>query len=460
MTRHLAVALALLASACSEGTAPTRPIPVVAEETLGESLRPVYERALAAVERAPDDADAWRHYGRVLHAHQLWEQAHAAYGCVLELDPTDVSTTHLDALVLEEVGEYQLALTAFARVHTLMGSVYAPAERGRIRIHQAESKLTEAAELAYALVEACPDDVRSRLAAAELALLADTPERAVEWLAPVARRHPDHRPTNSTLALAYGALGDESNAKLHSDRAAAKSEAIPISDHFQIELDLVSTEALVRIENARRLLRAGRADEALVLLAAVEREQPDALEVVLLLAEAEVAAKRYERALAHYERAFELEPNFTQALVDGAAAAIQARRADRALEWTNRALAIERKPTTERLRARSLSLAGRPQEAVDAFGALDRALRLEVDDWMMWGDSLSRLGRPADAAHRFEEALKLSPNFAPAHFNLGAMYALTGRLDDALGAFETAARLEPRLPTGERIRAIRAQLGR
>jgi Flp pilus assembly protein TadD len=59
------------------------------------------------------------------------------------------------------------------------------------------------------------------------------------------------------------------------------------------------------------------------------------------------------------------------------------------------------------------------------------------------GVTLDRLGRPAEAIHQYQEAIRVRPDFARAHFNLGVALAGAGRLADAGQQFEAALRLKP-----------------
>jgi Flp pilus assembly protein TadD len=53
-------------------------------------------------------------------------------------------------------------------------------------------------------------------------------------------------------------------------------------------------------------------------------------------------------------------------------------------------------------------------------------------------------GRLNDAIAEFEEALRLKPDFAEVHCNLGRALALTpGRLNDAIAEYREALRLRP-----------------
>ncbi len=59
------------------------------------------------------------------------------------------------------------------------------------------------------------------------------------------------------------------------------------------------------------------------------------------------------------------------------------------------------------------------------------------------GGALQLLGRFDEAIHNYQQALRLNPNFAEAHNNLGAAFDHQERLDEAVRCFEQAVRLKP-----------------
>ena len=71
-----------------------------------------------------------------------------------------------------------------------------------------------------------------------------------------------------------------------------------------------------------------------------------------------------------------------------------------------------------------------------------------------------QLGRLPEAASHYEQALRLDPDIAEAHNNLGSVLLQLGRIDEAAPQFEAALRLRPDYARAranlERLRALRS----
>ena len=52
-------------------------------------------------------------------------------------------------------------------------------------------------------------------------------------------------------------------------------------------------------------------------------------------------------------------------------------------------------------------------------------------------------GRPEEAIEHFKHAIRLDPQLASAHNDLGTLYAEQGKLDLAIAAFKAARRIAP-----------------
>src|SRR5579859_5295502 len=61
-------------------------------------------------------------------------------------------------------------------------------------------------------------------------------------------------------------------------------------------------------------------------------------------------------------------------------------------------------------------------------------------------EAAQRAGKAGDYAKsvtEYQAVLKLKPDFVPAHVNLGLVYYVQGKNDEAIGAFRQALKLDP-----------------
>src|SRR5206468_4490777 len=81
-----------------------------------------------------------------------------------------------------------------------------------------------------------------------------------------------------------------------------------------------------------------------------------------------------------------------------------------------------------------------------AIRAYQRAIRLKPDYAEAHNDlgvAYGELGRWHEALEACQQATRLQPNDARAHYNLGAAYGNLGRIQEAVAACEQAIRLQP-----------------
>jgi len=153
---------------------------------------------------------------------------------------------------------------------------------------------------------------------------------------------------------------------------------------------------------------------------------------------------RTSDAIAHYERALEIDPNHAGAHNNlGVALAAQGRIAD-AISHFQRAVAI--RPDYANAHSNlGMALASQGRIA-DAVPQLERALALNPshgDAHNNLGLALAAQGRIGEAIVQFEHTLVLNPGHAIAHSNLGSALAGQGRIADGIAHLEHALRLNP-----------------
>jgi tetratricopeptide (TPR) repeat protein len=86
------------------------------------------------------------------------------------------------------------------------------------------------------------------------------------------------------------------------------------------------------------------------------------------------------------------------------------------------------------------------QKNDDAIRHYQEAVRLKPDYAEAHNDlgiALGTVGRLDEAVLQFGEALRLKPRYAEAHYNLGLVLSAKGRTDEAIGQFEQALQAKP-----------------
>ncbi|MFT3781583.1 MAG: tetratricopeptide repeat protein [Nibricoccus sp.] len=147
---------------------------------------------------------------------------------------------------------------------------------------------------------------------------------------------------------------------------------------------------------------------------------------------------RYTEARPFYEKAVELNPRYALAHSNLAGAYAKTGFPDKALKEYEEALALNPELlTAHRGYATSLSDANRFAEALAQHQFILERVPDDLEALNGAGTCLQLLGQNREAEKMFVTALALSPkakNF-DTHVNLGAIYATTGRLDEAVREF-------------------------
>ncbi|MFZ0693638.1 MAG: tetratricopeptide repeat-containing glycosyltransferase family protein, partial [Alphaproteobacteria bacterium] len=151
-----------------------------------------------------------------------------------------------------------------------------------------------------------------------------------------------------------------------------------------------------------------------------------------------------EEALASYDRALAIRPDYADALYSRGITLCDLKRPEEALASYDRALAI-RPDHAEALNNRGITLCDlkRPEEALASF---DRALAIGPDHAEALnnrGNALLDLKRPGDALLSFDRALAIGPDYAEALNNRGIALRDLNRLDDALASHDRALAIKP-----------------
>ena len=184
------------------------------------------------------------------------------------------------------------------------------------------------------------------------------------------------------------------------------------------------------IQQARRALARGRPADAEALAKARPAGDPEAAAV---LARLESSRGRYDEALRLLEAAAKVNPTGEAALELGLLLQLHYGHADRAAEHLNQVLGggLRAGDSEAMFRAaRAARALGRMRDVEALFRAIGRSTDPAVET--AWGDVSLETDNEAEALKSFQQALKLAPDWAPAH--LGIARTLEGENPPAAAA--------------------------
>jgi Flp pilus assembly protein TadD len=153
-----------------------------------------------------------------------------------------------------------------------------------------------------------------------------------------------------------------------------------------------------------------------------------------------------DAAIAQYQRALEIRPDFPKAHNNLGDALVRRGRTDEAIQHYQRAL--ETQPNfAEAHNNLGIALArrGRTNEAIAHFQQAVRAKPDLVDARYDLGVALQEHGEIDAAIAQLQKALELKPDFAEAHDSLGVALARRGRIGAAVAQFQKALEIKPEL---------------
>ena len=200
-------------------------------------------------------------------------------------------------------------------------------------------------------------------------------------------------------------------------------------------------EVMKRAVAAYQCGRLGEADDLARAILSVKADYFDALH---LLAVISTQQRRFDEALASYDRALALQPDHAEALCNRGNALRQLKRFDEALESYDRALAA-RPDDANALNNRG-NMLHELKRFDEALASYDRALALQPDHAKALycrGDALHERGDLHAALAHYRRALSLKPEFADLYNNMGSLLKELGQFQEAQSAYLEVLRLDP-----------------
>jgi tetratricopeptide (TPR) repeat protein len=220
-------------------------------------------------------------------------------------------------------------------------------------------------------------------------------------------------------------------------------------------------------------------DQADAILRKVQEQDSGMYAIPFLLGESAVRREKWGEAADQLERCLKLNPNFESAMTGLARALAKLGRTEEAKVWLRKALDINRQNYRAWYETGLLEAASDPGAALSAYqkavavqpnfypGQRELGMALfNRKDYVAAADHLektltlgyedapihnflaicySQSNQPQKSIRNYEAALKLDPNLAEAHLNLGFELHRIGKLSQSRAEYAAACRLEAKL---------------
>jgi protein O-mannosyl-transferase len=191
------------------------------------------------------------------------------------------------------------------------------------------------------------------------------------------------------------------------------------------------------------LLQKGQVDDAVAQYQKAVEIYPNYQEAHGNLGLALFQKGQVDDAVAQYEKAVEINPNYAAARYNLGNALFQKGQLDEAIDQLQKAVEINPNYAAAHINlGNALFQKGQFDQAIDQFKkAVD--INPEAEARFNLGNALLQKGRLDEAAEQFLKALEMNPNSFQTHYTFGVALAQKGQLDEAITQFREVLRLKP-----------------
>jgi len=154
--------------------------------------------------------------------------------------------------------------------------------------------------------------------------------------------------------------------------------------------------------------------------------------------------QRYSEAIASYEKAIEIKPDFHDTWNNRGVALYELQRYSEAI--TSYEKAIEIKPEDYKIWHNRGNALKELQRYIEAIASYEKAIEIKPDfhdSWNWKGIALSKLQRYSEAIRSYDKLLEIRPDFALALYNKACCYALQSKIELAIENLQQAIEFDP-----------------
>ncbi len=293
-------------------------------------------------------------------------------------------------------------------------------------LHQS-GRLAEAAELINQLLIFYPKNAQLLTHLGTICLQQGNTEQGVRTLEKSLLVSPHQPMAHLNLANGLATLKGFEKALIQYDRAIALQ---PTAEAY--------------FNRGTVLRELNRPEEALASFDHAMTLKPDFAEAYIHRGLALQKLKRTEEALINYDRALSLKPGTAEVHFDRGNAFMELKRMEEALACFNQAISL--RPTFVEAynnRGAVLQDLDRPEDALASYEGAIAVQPARPEAYNNRGTVLRKLKRLEEALAAHDQAIALKPDFVEAHNNRGAVLQELKRLDEALIAHDRAIGLHP-----------------
>ena len=428
----------------------------------------------SALELDPSDKVSHDNSGVILAESGRTSEALSHFEKAIEIDPEFVDAHLHRAMALSRSGDSASALSSLYLILRLKPDLLQARYMlsGALR---AKGDTRGAERLLRRIVEQAPRFAEARYNLAALLQRDAKTEEAAKHLEQAAAVQPDDPNILLALGIARAELNDVSAAVESLGKVIDMQPRNPVAHynlglaltkrqnldqaikHFRTACDLDPKHPTARRALGVGLLQAGELESAAKELTRAAADFPDDSEVHNSLGTVLLRQRNLGRSIHHFEEAIRVNPLLVKAHRNLAQAYQRAGRPEDARKTTEQSEEVARKRSNHG-RAMLLMQSGKHLlDTGDTAKALEQLreakdLSPEFEDAQLWfGVAVREAGAdPEESRRALEEVLKLNPNRAEGHFQLGLTLQKIGDTAGALKELRTSVELAPSLIEAQR----------
>jgi tetratricopeptide (TPR) repeat protein len=267
-----------------------------------------------------------------------------------------------------------------------------------------------------------------RMAAASLCLTANNLQAAIEQLSSIYMRQPNNTLALYVLGYCHERLGHEAEA------VEFYQDCLKFKDYLQLPAQRL---AAICVKN-------NRLEEAIIQYEALKDHYPDDISILTSLGHLYIATQQHEKAVETFNTAILIHPDNFATADESLEQLIQEGAFDEALDQLS--LMLVDQPDRADLIAKQADVLTMMGETTDAIARYQQALRLcpnFLEATIKLGTAYLRMEAEQLGAQQFNIAMEINDTIVEAYIGLAAAQKLAGHPDQALNTLSLASAIQP-----------------